>query len=580
MSRYPDVASKSLSRLSPQIGQLTQLQYRNHSLRAAGRRQSRDIQIDDAAWPNMWHAREDQFPNLGVYESWLQGYTGAGVHVSVLDDGIEPDHPDLIANYDSAGSYDYIYDTPFVNHTETDYHGTWCAGIISATKNNDCVLGMAYDSKLSSVKIFDSYYGLTDFGESQALTHNLAQTDIYSNSWGPFDSGDIMEGPGPLATEALKRAITEGRNGKGAIYTWAAGNGGIYDDCGCDGYAGSIYTISVTAVGRDQGPSWYSEECSSVFVGAYSGDSPDLRIWTTDTGGMCTGSFQGTSASCPVGAGVIALALQANPDLTWRDVQHLIVATASTSGLIGANWQLNGAGIYVSHVFGFGLINAEAMVREAMTWTNVSPQRTCTSDVIVVNSMSARGEYVTSSHVTNGCGQVTYVEHVEVWLSYEATYRGSVQITLTSPRGTRSRLIRPRRFDVYNGTTEWTFMTIMSWGELAAGEWTLQLETLDVTTDFGINSWQLIMYGTETAASYADPQVSPETDDTDGGAIAGGVVGGLAVVAIAAVAIAYLVISKKARPPTVKPATSNGGGVDNPVMNTRYPGNGVIAEEE
>ncbi|WAR26080.1 PCSK5-like protein [Mya arenaria] len=435
MSRYPDVASKSLSRLSPQ---LTQLQYRNHSLRAAGRRQSRDIQIDDAAWPNMWHAREDQFPNLGVYESWLQGYTGAGVHVSVLDDGIEPDHPDLIANY--------------------------------------------------------------------------------------------------------------GRNGKGAIYTWAAGNGGIYDDCGCDGYAGSIYTISVTAVGRDQGPSWYSEECSS---------------WTTDTGGMCTGSFQGTSASCPVGAGVIALALQANPDLTWRDVQHLIVATASTSGLIGANWQLNGAGIYVSHVFGFGLINAEAMVREAMT-------------------MSARGEYVTSSHVTNGCGQVTYVEHVEVWLSYEATYRGSVQITLTSPRGTRSRLIRPRRFDVYNGTTEWTFMTIMSWGELAAGEWTLQLETLDVTTDFGINSWQLIMYGTETAASYADPQgqVSPETDDTDGGAIAGGVVGGLAVVAIAAVAIAYLVISKKARPPTVKPATSNGGGVDNPVMNTRYPGNGVIAEEE
>ncbi|KAH3724977.1 hypothetical protein DPMN_050804 [Dreissena polymorpha] len=56
------------------------------------------------------------------------------------------------------------------------------------------------------------------------------------------------------------------------------GNGGIYDDCGCDGHAGRRYTISVTAVGRDQGPSWYSEVCSSVFVGAYSGNSPDLRI--------------------------------------------------------------------------------------------------------------------------------------------------------------------------------------------------------------------------------------------------------------------------------------------------------------
>jgi len=70
----------------------------------------------------------------------------------------------------------------------------------------------------------------------------------------------------------------QGRGGKGAIYTWAAGNGGVDDDCGCDGWAGSPYTISVTAVGRDQGPAWYSEECSSVFVGAYSGDSPDLSI--------------------------------------------------------------------------------------------------------------------------------------------------------------------------------------------------------------------------------------------------------------------------------------------------------------
>ncbi|XP_052242311.1 uncharacterized protein K02A2.6-like [Dreissena polymorpha] len=70
----------------------------------------------------------------------------------------------------------------------------------------------------------------------------------------------------------------DGRGGKGAIFTWAGGNGGIYDDCGCDGHAGRRYTISVTAVGRDQGPSWYSEVCSSVFVGAYSGNSPDLRI--------------------------------------------------------------------------------------------------------------------------------------------------------------------------------------------------------------------------------------------------------------------------------------------------------------
>ena len=52
---------------------------------------------------------------------------------------------------------------------------------------------------------------------------------------------------------------------------------------------------------------------------------------------------------------------------------------------------------------------------------------------------------------------------------------------LTSPYGTRSRLLRPRRFDTFNGTMAFTFMTVMSWGELSRGEWTLQLETTDIS---------------------------------------------------------------------------------------------------
>jgi len=46
-----------------------------------------------------WFQNDTQFPSLGVYESWLLGFTGEGVHVTVLDDGVEPDHPDLVANY-------------------------------------------------------------------------------------------------------------------------------------------------------------------------------------------------------------------------------------------------------------------------------------------------------------------------------------------------------------------------------------------------------------------------------------------------------------------------------------------------
>ncbi|KAH3827948.1 furin-like protease kpc-1 [Dreissena polymorpha] len=566
MSLYPDASLQKL-KISNNVQFLQQMRFLNRTTR--GIRQE-IFHVNDSAWPDMWHAQPDKFPSLGVYNAWLLGYGGMGVHITILDDGVEPDHPDLAANYDAANSYDYLYEQQYVNHTLGDFHGTWCAGIVAATKNSDCVLGMAYEAKFSAVKIFDEFYGLTDFGESLALSHNLARTDVYSNSWGPVDDGETFEGPGPLAQEALERAVTEGRDGKGAIFTWAAGNGGIYDDCGCDGYAGSRYTISVTAVGRDQGASWYSEECSSVFIGAYSGDSPDLRISTTDTGGACTNRFQGTSASCPMAAGIIALALEANPELTWRDVQHLIAATASTSGLVRAGWQKNGAGLRVSHVFGFGLINAEAIVNAAVMWNNVSPQTQCTSDVILVDRLSANGVEVVSEHVSRGCDLVQYLEHVEVWISFYATYRGSVQFILTSPAGTDSRLLRPRRFDVSNGTTDWTFMTVMSWGERPMGVWTLRMETTDSSTEFGLNSWRLSLYGVQTAPSYVDAQVLPQSDadETTAGAIAGGVVGGLAVVAFVVVALVYILVGKKAKSPAIHPEAS---GVVNPSMNARYP---------
>ena len=72
------------------------------------------------------------------------------------------------------------------------------------------------------------------------------KVDIFSSSWGPNDDGATVEGPGRLATKALERGIREGRGGKGVIYVWASGNGGSHgDDCNCDGYTASIYTLSV-----------------------------------------------------------------------------------------------------------------------------------------------------------------------------------------------------------------------------------------------------------------------------------------------------------------------------------------------
>ena len=108
--------------------------------------------------------------------------------------------------------------------------------------------------------------------------------DIYSASWGPDDDGRTVDGPAKLAIEAFYKGATEGRGGKGNIFVWASGNGGRYDDnCNCDGYTNSIYTVSISSTSEKEDIPWYSEQCVSTIASTYSsGTSEDRQILTTD----------------------------------------------------------------------------------------------------------------------------------------------------------------------------------------------------------------------------------------------------------------------------------------------------------
>lgn len=69
-----------------------------------------------------------------------------------------------------------------------------------------------------------------------------------------------------------------------------------------------------------------------------------LQIVTTDLRNKCTNGHTGTSASAPLAAGICALALEANKDLTWRDMQHIVVRTAKPANLKSSDWKVNGVG--------------------------------------------------------------------------------------------------------------------------------------------------------------------------------------------------------------------------------------------
>ncbi|XP_066589847.1 furin-like protease 2 isoform X2 [Prorops nasuta] len=475
----------------------------------------------DPLFKEQWYlnggAKDGFDMNLGP--AWQKGYTGKNVVVSILDDGIQTNHPDLAPNYDHKASTDINDndDDPMPRDNGDNKHGTRCAGEVAAVAFNQyCGIGVAYNSSIGGVRMLDG--PVNDAVEARALGLNPDHIDIYSASWGPEDDGKTVDGPGPLARRAFIYGVTTGRKGKGSIFVWASGNGGRHtDSCNCDGYTNSIFTLSISSATQGGYKPWYLEECSSTLASTYSSGTPgnDKSVATVDMDAklrpdhICTVEHTGTSASAPLAAGIAALALEANPSLTWRDMQYLVVLTSRPGPLEKEpGWILNGVKRKVSHKFGYGLMDAGGMVNLAEQWTNVPPQHICKSQEISEErpidptygySLSV---YMDVSGCAGSLNEVRFLEHVQCKVSLRFFPRGNLRLLLTSPMGTTSTLLFERPRDVLSSNfDDWPFLSVHFWGEKADGRWTLQVinaGTRRVNSPGILKKWQLIFYGTST----------------------------------------------------------------------------------
>ncbi|XP_044031068.1 proprotein convertase subtilisin/kexin type 5 [Siniperca chuatsi] len=474
------------------------------------------LHCNDSMWNSLWYIHssdesKDCQSRMKIAGAWRRGYTGKGVVVSVLDDGIEREHPDLKPNYDPLASYDVNGQdqdpSPSYSNNASNYHGTQCAGMVAAAANNSqCTVGVSFHARIGGIRMLDG--DVTDIVEAQSLSFRPQYIDVYSASWGPEDDGATLEGPGPLTRLALQNGIKTGRHGRGSVFVWAAGNGGRRGDhCSCDGYGNSIYTISISSSTQSGSQPDYLEQCSSTLATAYTGGETEEMV-TLGPQQSCSHAKSETSLSSSMAAGVIALTLDANPLLTWRDVQHIIVRTSKAHHLTAADWHVNGAGFKVSHLYGFGLLDAESMVKEAERWKQVPSQHECVEEAPIQLSRTIHpGSVLTSVYESAGCSSkplqhVVYVEHVVVRVTIAHSRRGDLSITLTSPSGTVSQLLANRPLDdSTEGFQNWEFMTTHCWGEQAAGEWTLKIQdTLSQkrdNTELGtLKEWSLVIYGT------------------------------------------------------------------------------------
>ncbi|KAH7317982.1 peptidase S8/S53 domain-containing protein [Rhizoctonia solani] len=478
---------------------------------------SEALQIHDPSFNQQWHLLNtiSRGKDLNVSGVWNQGITGKGVAACIVDDGLDFESEDLAPNFFAEGSYDYNDHEPLPRpKLSDDQHGTRCAGEVSAARNDLCGVGVAYDSKIAGVRILSG--PISDADEAASLNYAYQKNDIYSCSWGPPDDGRSMEAPGTLIEKAVVNGVQKGRGGKGSVFVFASGNGaGSDDQCNFDGYTNSIFSVTVAAVDVKGLHPYYSESCAANMIVAYSSGGGQ-NIHTTDVGKRkCTSGHGGTSAAAPLAAGVFALALQARPDLTWRDIQHLCVRSALQINPSDPDWEKTAVGRPYSYKYGYGSLDAWTYIQAAKTWELVKPQAFLSLPPTVLDNADisrawwgqmSGGRLIPEGGATSEVEITTQMlkdrnfeklEHVtvRVWITHGR--RGDVEVELVSPKGIKSVLAAQRKYDQdEKGFPGWRFMTLKHWEEDPVGKWTIRVSDQHTGAHNGsFLAWEMALFG-------------------------------------------------------------------------------------
>ncbi len=444
--------------------------------------------------------------------------TGTGIRIGINDSGVKTTHEDLTGGCDAG--YDLISTDadPTPSSAVFDVtHGTQVAGTVGARTNTKGGVGVAYNSRLVPLRLVAT--GQTNVMNANAFAVGLpgwpapvAAVDVSNNSWGPSDEGVDLgpaeENPSSIELAALNSAVTDGRGGKGEVITWAAGNGGDDDVCDRDGYASDRRVLAIGATTISGKRASYSERGCNLFVTAPVGNGitgdpgvvvPYYTSLTANIGDNYTQDI-GTSFAAPLAAGVVALMLQANPNLTWRDVRHILAQTARQIDPDNTNWITNGAGLHWNLEYGFGQINGAAAVAAAATWTswNAAP-----ASVTPLELTATWGLGSGLAIPDNGATAVQTValsapadfraEWVELTVDAAHPYQGDLAFTLTSPRGTEvTFLARPQDTAA---ARPWTLLSVASLGEDPAGPWSLVVTDVASGNIGTLKSASLKVYG-------------------------------------------------------------------------------------
>ncbi|APJ04908.1 S8 family serine peptidase [Silvanigrella aquatica] len=540
--------------------------------------------------------------------------SGKGVHVAVVDSGMELAHPSLQPNIDNRPNESSTWSLNFRKNLLSPFdpspipeddsdHGTMVSGIIAMRSNLGFGgSGVAPRAQLAAYNVisqgsqtFQNF--LDSLGGSDASNGN----DIFSMSYGFSNMKQIPDDNASVRASlaAFKMGTRQLRNGKGALYVKAAGNGfsrlGMFSGWACQSaiqfnvscqnsnmnLENSLpEVITVGAVNAHGVKSSYSTTGASLWISAPGGEYGVDKSWvehhvnklgdvidwndyratigepaivTTDVSGTrygvskysklldkkeilgirnefnaCdieenkdgnyTNSMNGTSSATPITSGSIALILEANPDLTWRDVKYILAKTATKidpdfagvymqlpngeSYQAEQGWLDNAAGFHFSNWYGFGLVNVGEAVSLAKNYDvdlgNYVDQywfpKYFSAMNLVVKSGDIKG-LVNSVRIPKS--ESLSIESVQIKVTIESKYVGDVALELTSPSGTKSIIWHAG--NAFSGNGNIVDMPMQSnafYGENSAGEWKLKVINTGLhKEDATFKGWKLKISG-------------------------------------------------------------------------------------
>lgn len=490
--------------------------------------------------------------DFNILEVHNQDIKGSGIKIAISDSGVDVDHPDLIntqlfnehRNYSSDSSSTWRNGSPYP--IEHEAHGTAVAGLASAEEDNSIgSRGVAPLAKYAGFLFIGNFHNSSSSYEAKTLDQMMGNFDVFNYSYGYVGCEFIPADASVI--NAYKSGVTTLRSGKGAIYVKAAGNDYIGSNSDCENGATSYfigntntsedqnlpYLIVTGAVNAKGKISSYSTPGSGLWVtsagGEYGTTSPAML--TTDIQGCgygmgssslnsnCdyTSTMNGTSSAAPVLSGVIALILEANPTLTWRDVKHILSKTSdpinySTAAIAhpgGTSWALSGytydylyvrnaANYDFSNTYGFGRVNAEKAVNMAKGYVSElgsyveTDWSTFTSGTL---NLAIPDKSTTGVSSTINVSRSLVIESIQIRVSTNHVFLGDIGIELKSPSGTVSRILHVNSNIDQSGLSDFIMLSNAFYGENSSGPWTIKLIDGGAQDTGSLTNWKIKING-------------------------------------------------------------------------------------